>query len=156
MDEKDFELLRILDETRKLDLLTAMGMPVRNRWDNKLYNCAAVIQKGSILGLVPKTYIPNYGEFYEQRWFASGKGADTLVELAGDRDKAWEVARTIAMKRRKAKLNRRSDREARVLVGARLPRQEAFEIQREAERRGQSLYSFVRETLYREVHWNFK
>ena len=81
---------------------------------------------------------------------------EALVELAGDRDKAWEVARTIAMKRRKAKLNRRSDREARVLVGARLPRQEAFEIQREAERRGQSLYSFVRETLYREVHWNFK
>ena len=72
------------------------------------------------------------------------------------RPNAWEVARTIAMKRRKAKLNRRSDREARVLVGARLPRQEAFEIQREAERRGQSLYSFVRETLNREVHWDFK
>ena len=81
---------------------------------------------------------------------------EALVELAGGGERAWEVARTIAMKRRKAKLNRRSDREARVLVGARLPRQEAFEIQREAERRGQSLYSFVRETLYREVHWNFK
>lgn len=80
---------------------------------------------------------------------------EALVELAGDRDKAWEVARTIAMKRRKAKLNRGTDREARVLVGARVPRTEAFAIQREARRRGQSVYRFVRETLYREANWRF-
>ena len=54
--------------------VTAVGLPVWDKWDNKLYNCAAVIQKGEILGLVPKTYLPNYGEFYEQRWFASGRG----------------------------------------------------------------------------------
>lgn len=77
------------------------------------------------------------------------------MELAGDRERAWEVARTIAMERRKAKLNRRSDREARVLVGARVPRAEAYAIQREAERRGQSVYRFVRETLYREANWRF-
>lgn len=80
---------------------------------------------------------------------------EALVELAGDRERAWEVARTIAMERRKAKLNRRSDKEARVLVGARLPRAEAYAIQREAARRGKSVYSFVRETLYREVNWRF-
>lgn len=80
---------------------------------------------------------------------------EALVELAGDRERAWEVARTIAMKRRKAKLNRETDKEARVLVGARLPREEAFAIQREARRRGQSVYRFIRETLYNEVHWRF-
>lgn len=74
-------LARILDETRDLDMLTALGLPVRNR--NKLYNCAAVICKGAILGLVPKTYIPNYGEFYEGRWFTSGAELDTLVDLCG-------------------------------------------------------------------------
>ena len=72
-------LARILEETRGLDMLTALGLPVR--YNNKLYNCAAVIQEGKILGLVPKTYIPSYGEFYEGRWFASGKGLDTSVTL---------------------------------------------------------------------------
>ncbi len=76
-------LRTILEATKNLDVLTAIGLPVRNKWDNKLYNCAAVIQRGEILHLIPKTYIPNYGEFYEQRWFASGKGVDTLVSLAG-------------------------------------------------------------------------
>ncbi len=55
-------------------MLTALGMPVRSRWDNKLYNCAAVIRKGEILRLIPKTNIPNYGEFYEGRWLESGNG----------------------------------------------------------------------------------
>ena len=59
-------LRTILEATKHLDLIAAVGLPVRDRWHNKLYNCAAVIQKGEILGLVPKTYVPNYGEFYEQ------------------------------------------------------------------------------------------
>ena len=45
-------------------------MPVRA--GGKLFNCAVVIQKGAVLGVVPKTYLPNYGEFYETRWFQSG------------------------------------------------------------------------------------
>lgn len=97
--------------------------------------------------------------YRESAWEAMPKdereALEALVELAGDRDRAWEVARTIAMKRRKAQLNRRSDKEARVLVGARVPRAEAYAIQREAERRGQSVYRFVRETLYREANWRF-
>ena len=76
-------LQTILEATRNLDMVTVLGLPVRCKWDNKLYNCAAVIQSGEILGLVPKTYLPNYGEFYEQRWFASGAGVETSVDLCG-------------------------------------------------------------------------
>ena len=78
-------LRTILEATKNLEVLTAVGLPVRNPWDGKLYNCAAVIQKGEILRLIPKTWIPNYGEFYEQRWFASGRDVDVLVDLAGER-----------------------------------------------------------------------
>ncbi len=63
-------LRTILEATRHLEVLTALGMPVRA--GGKLYNCAVVIQKGKVLGVVPKTYLPNYGEFYETRWFQSG------------------------------------------------------------------------------------
>ena len=76
-------LQTILEATRNLDIVTALGLPVWDKWDNKLYNCAAVIQKGEILGLVPKAYLPNYGEFYEQRWFASGHGVEHGIELCG-------------------------------------------------------------------------
>ena len=64
-------LKTILEATRNLDMVAAIGLPVRDQWHNKLYNCAAVIHKGEILGLVPKTYLPNYGEFYEQRPFSA-------------------------------------------------------------------------------------
>ena len=76
-------LQTILEATRNLNIVTALGLPVWDKWDNKLYNCAAVIQKGEILGLVPKAYLPNYGEFYEQRWFASGHGVEHGIELCG-------------------------------------------------------------------------
>jgi len=64
-------LAAILEGSRDLDLVAAVGLPVR--FHNKLYNCAAVIQRGELLGLVPKTHIPNYGEFYEARWFTAGR-----------------------------------------------------------------------------------
>lgn len=76
-------LATILEATKNLDMLTALGLPVRNPWDGKLYNCAAVIHRGEILGLVPKIWLPNYGEFYEMRWFTSGKDLDASVELCG-------------------------------------------------------------------------
>ena len=76
-------LATVLEATRNLDMVAAVGLPVRNKWDGKLYNCAAVIQSGEILGLVPKTAVPNYGEFYEGRWFASGKGVEACIELCG-------------------------------------------------------------------------
>ena len=76
-------LRTILEATKNLDMVTAVGLSVWNKWDNKLYNCAAVIQSGEILGLVPKTYLPNYGEFYEGRWFASGAGVQASLILCG-------------------------------------------------------------------------
>lgn len=71
----------ILDKTAELDLLTAVGMPVRYR--NKLYNCAVVILRGEILGVVPKINVPNYTEFYEARWFTSGKDVYGELTLCG-------------------------------------------------------------------------
>ncbi len=67
---KSEEALRIiLEETKDLDIISIIGMPVR--CNNQLLNCAVVISKGDILGIVPKSYIPNYSEFYEKRWFTS-------------------------------------------------------------------------------------
>jgi NAD+ synthase (glutamine-hydrolysing) len=60
---------QILDETAGIDMLVAVGMPVEA--DNQLFNCAVVLHRGEILAAVPKTFIPNYNEFYEKRWFAS-------------------------------------------------------------------------------------
>ena len=63
-------LSRMLAETEKLSMVWVCGLPVRV--GAALYNCAAVCQYGKILGVVPKTYLPNYQEYYEKRWFASG------------------------------------------------------------------------------------
>ena len=73
----------VLEATKELDILAAVGLPVRNKWTGKLYNCAAILCRGELWGLVPKLHLPNYGEFYEQRWFASGEGVDHLIELCG-------------------------------------------------------------------------
>ena len=75
----------VLSATAETDMLIALGLPVRSKWDSKLYNCAAVLHRGELLGLVPKLHLPNYGEFYEQRWFASGAGVDQMLELCGQR-----------------------------------------------------------------------
>ena len=69
LDKVEEGLLVLLDFTRKLDIIAVVGLPVRI--GSLLYNCAAVVQHGALLGLVAKTYLPNYGEFYEKRWFAS-------------------------------------------------------------------------------------
>ena len=69
LDKAEEALLVLLDFTRKLDIIAIVGLPVRI--GSLLYNCAAVVQHGCLLGIVPKTYLPNYGEFYEKRWFAS-------------------------------------------------------------------------------------
>lgn len=61
-------LRTICEETSDLDILLVVGVPLLHK--AKLYNCAAVVQKGMVLGLVPKTHLPAYGEFYETRQFA--------------------------------------------------------------------------------------
>ncbi len=62
-------LSKFLKETKKLDLIIILGLPVNA--GAQLANCAVVIYKGKILGAVPKTYLPNYKEFYEKRYFTS-------------------------------------------------------------------------------------
>ena len=64
-------LERILSATAQIDMLFALGLPVL--FGGKLYNCAAVCCGGVLLALVPKMYLPNYGEFYEKRWFFEGE-----------------------------------------------------------------------------------
>lgn len=77
-------LNKILDYTNKLDIICIIGMPIKS--ENQLFNTAVVIQKGKIFGIVPKTFIPNYGEFYEKRWFASSKNANKKeIEILGQR-----------------------------------------------------------------------
>ncbi|MBQ8297969.1 MAG: NAD(+) synthase [Ruminococcus sp.] len=75
-------LIRIVSETAELEIVSIVGLPLS--FMNKIYNCAAVIFKGKILGIVPKENIPNYSEFYEARHFASGKGIDSSTFINGD------------------------------------------------------------------------
>ena len=76
-------LTTVLEATRNLEVVTAVGLPVQV--NNKLYNCAAIIQKGEILGLVPKTHLPNYSEFYEKRQFAPAPETAGTVILCGQK-----------------------------------------------------------------------
>ena len=73
------ELLRIAVFCETVDAIVFVGLPFA--WDGKLYNVAAAINKGKILGLVPKIYLPNYNEFYEARHFTRGKEKAELVCL---------------------------------------------------------------------------
>ena len=65
--EKSLDKIR--QATEKNNLLVCVGMPVNVQ--GRLFNCAVYLQNGEIKGAVPKTYVPNYGEFYEKRWFVS-------------------------------------------------------------------------------------
>ena len=71
----------VVQATRGKALLTVVGMPLVVR--HSLYNCAAVLYDGQILGIVPKTALPNYGEFYEKRIFAPAPDFVSDVELLG-------------------------------------------------------------------------
>lgn len=73
----------ILTKTQSLDCVIILGMPLLI--NSRMYNCAVVIKAGSILGIVPKSYIPNYSEFYEVRWFCSGLGIENkTIDLLGE------------------------------------------------------------------------
>ena len=82
LDKTEEGIMQLLEFTRKLDTILVVGAPVLV--NGLLYNCAVVIQRGQILGVVPKTYLPNYGEFYEKRWFASAQDLNPAeIYLAG-------------------------------------------------------------------------
>src|SRR5258708_8978184 len=72
----------LLRETASLPMVVAVGLPVA--LDGRLFNAAALIQGGRLLGAVPKTFLPGYGEYYEERWFSSSREATSQrVRLAG-------------------------------------------------------------------------
>ncbi|MFI3248044.1 MAG: NAD(+) synthase [Rikenellaceae bacterium] len=78
------EALEWLIETLKYDEIVAIvGVPIKHR--SVLYNCAVAFSKGEVLSIVPKLHIPNYSEFYESRWFASGEDIDptATIEILG-------------------------------------------------------------------------
>ena len=74
-------LAAVLEASADLDLVALVGLPVAV--DGKLYNCAAVVCHGKLLGLVPKTYLPNYGEFYERRQFNPAPAGVRTLHFAG-------------------------------------------------------------------------
>lgn len=83
LEEAEASLLRLMEFSRNLNVVAIIGVPLA--YQGMLFNCAAVIQRGKIHGFVPKTYIPNYKEFYEQRWFTAGSvlPADTTLKFCG-------------------------------------------------------------------------
>lgn len=74
-------LLTVAKKSEKIDGLFFIGLPLAV--DGKLYNTAAAVSRGKILGIVPKIHLPNYNEFYEARHFHSGRNLDTAVQIGG-------------------------------------------------------------------------
>ena len=74
-------LVQILEASRGLNMVVLVGLPVQV--GGKLYNCAAVLCDGQLLGVVPKTHLPNYAEFYEKRHFVPGPRTARTIVLAG-------------------------------------------------------------------------
>lgn len=79
LDSAEEGLKKIQSFTEGTDVVVFVGTPLR--CDGHLYNCAVCIQNGVILGAVPKTYLPNYKEFYEKRWFTSYNVTKTATEI---------------------------------------------------------------------------
>ena len=75
LKQAEASLARIADASMEMQIVAIVGLPVEV--GNAIYNCAAVVAQGEIVGLVPKCYTPNYSEFAEDRWFASGRDIDS-------------------------------------------------------------------------------
>lgn len=81
LDMVDTQLARIAHETRGLAPVLVFGAPLRR--NGRIYNCAIVMARGDVLGVVPKSFLPNYREYYEKRWFAHGRECIGLTIDAG-------------------------------------------------------------------------
>jgi NAD+ synthase (glutamine-hydrolysing) len=81
LDSVDTQLARIAEETRDLAPVLVFGAPLRR--NGRIYNCAVVMARGAVLGVVPKSFLPNYREYYEKRWFAHGRECIGLTIEAG-------------------------------------------------------------------------
>ncbi len=75
LDRVEKKIVDMLEATERCDVISVVGAPICI--GGGVYNCAVVCQHGNVLGIVPKRFLPNYGEFYEKRWFAS---SDDLTE----------------------------------------------------------------------------
>ncbi|MFD1745642.1 NAD(+) synthase [Rhizobium helianthi] len=82
LDAVEHAIAYMVEESRSLNPVLLVGAPLRH--EGRLFNCAVVIHSGRILGIVPKTHLPNYREFYEKRWFASGRSVrEAEMTVAG-------------------------------------------------------------------------
>lgn len=82
LDAAEEALAELIRRTRRLPLVMIVGTPLRH--GSAIYNCAVVFSQGKVMGVVPKIYIPDYSEFYENRVFTSGKGiTEEQIEVAG-------------------------------------------------------------------------
>ena len=82
LEEAELSLMKLTNAIRSINIIAIVGLPVS--FHGALYNCAAVLFKGKILGIVPKSYLPNYKEFYEMRWFTSALNmANSTINFAG-------------------------------------------------------------------------
>lgn len=85
LDASRDALCRVIEASRDIPIIAVVGVPLAI--DNLLFNCAAVVHHGNLLGVVPKTYLPNYREFYELRQFAPADNRlRDSIEIAGHRD----------------------------------------------------------------------
>ncbi|MGH9740521.1 MAG: NAD(+) synthase [Candidatus Acidiferrales bacterium] len=85
LDASRDALVRILEASRELASIAVVGLPIAI--DHLLFNCAAVVHRGRLLGIVPKTYLPNYREFYEMRQFSPASHSHrNVIDFAGQRD----------------------------------------------------------------------
>lgn len=83
LEEAKQQLFCVAEATKGKDALVMVGLPLER--EGKLYNVAAVLQDGNVLGLVPKANIPSYAEFYEGRHFAEGNSEPVAFSLGGNR-----------------------------------------------------------------------
>lgn len=82
LDAAQDAIFELANQSEELECTIIAGAPIA--FNNRLYNCAVVMQNGNILGIVPKSFLPNYNEFYEKRWFASGYGLKgQKIQIAG-------------------------------------------------------------------------
>lgn len=79
LDAAKEQVLRLAKATADLDILSVLGAPLDV--DGKLYNCAFILYRGEILGVVPKTYVPNHGEFFEKRYFEAGEKECRMIPV---------------------------------------------------------------------------
>jgi len=82
LDEVERRLLDLVTASRDLHPVILVGAPLRR--EGRLYNCAVAVHRGRILGVVPKGHLPNYREFYEKRWFASGRDVRGEISVGGE------------------------------------------------------------------------